>query len=77
MKLFGYINLITGIVIGLIAAPLALLLIFVLAPIVMLAGAVSELKSLFVQYPKEVVAMMQTAFKISNTGLKRIRGEAK
>lgn len=75
MKLFGYVNIIVGIAYSIMAAPIALMLFFVLIPFALVIGAVREVKELATTYPSDVVRMLQHGFKVSNNGLKRIRGE--
>lgn len=72
-KLFGYINLVTGIVFTMLAAPIALLLIIIILPFAVLAGAMREVRELLSEYPDCTVRMMQHGFKIANNGLKKVR----
>jgi hypothetical protein len=75
MRVLGYINIVTGIAFCIFAAPLALVISFVLIPSALVIGAVREVTELVSTYPRDVVNMLQYGLKISNTGLKRVRGE--
>lgn len=71
--IFGYINILVGVAFTAFAAVIALLFIAALVPVAALAGAVREVRDLLAEYPDCAVRMLQHGFKMSNTGLKRVR----
>lgn len=74
--LFGFINIFTGIVFCLLAAPIALLVLVIACPFVMALSGFTGVKDMMLSYPKDTVHMLQYGFRISNNGLKRIRVSA-